>query len=105
MYGLNTTPSGIVFNPWHPAGGHRRPGVTLLEMLVAVAILVVIVLCVGIIFAGTSRAVGTSQALLEMLSNARAIQEQMTRDVAAIDKNGFLVIRSARMRRACGMTR
>ena len=77
---------------WRPA---VKFGVTLLEMLVAVAILVVIVLCVGIIFSGTSRAVGTSQAILEMLSNARAIQEQMTRDVGAIDKSGFLVIRSA----------
>lgn len=72
-----------------------RSGVTLLEMLVAVGILVVVILCVGILFAGTSRAVGTSQALMEMLSNARAIQEQLGRDVGAIDKNGFLVIRSA----------
>src|SRR3954470_9478622 len=70
--------------------------VTLLELLVAVSILVIVIAAVGILFAGTSRAVGTSQALLEMLSNARAIQEQMARDVAAIDKNGFLVIRSAR---------
>ncbi len=72
------------------AAGVCARGVTLIEMLVAVGILVIIVLCVGIIFAGTSRAVGTSQALMEMLSNARAIQEQMTHDVGAMDKSGFL---------------
>jgi hypothetical protein len=89
-HGLNTE---IVFNPWHPGEVWRR-GVTLIEMLVAVGILVIVVLAIGVIFASTSKAVGTSQALLEMMSNARAIQDQMVRDVAAMNKDGFLVIRS-----------
>jgi prepilin-type N-terminal cleavage/methylation domain-containing protein len=69
-------------------------GFTLMELMVSVAILVVVILAVGIIFQSASRAVGVSQATLTMLSNTDATQGQFQRDVSAIDKNGFLVIRS-----------
>jgi len=81
--------------PSETAGfGGGRGGLTLMEMMVAVSILAVVVLCIGVIFQSTSNAVGTSEALLEMMGNARAIEDQMSRDVASIDKDGFLVIRS-----------
>jgi prepilin-type N-terminal cleavage/methylation domain-containing protein len=69
-------------------------GFTLMELMVSVAILVIVILAVGIIFQSASRAVGVSQATLTMLSNTDATQGQFQRDVSAIDKNGFLVIRS-----------
>ena len=78
-----------------PASLRHRHGLTLLEMLVAVTILAIVILCIGMIFQSTTKAVGTSQALLETMSNARSIQDQLSRDVASIDKSGFLIIRSS----------
>jgi prepilin-type N-terminal cleavage/methylation domain-containing protein len=82
------SPNGPILVPLHPRA------FTLLEMLIATAILLIAIAAIALLFQSTSRAVGTSQALLEMLSNVRAIQDQMTRDVASLDKNGFLIIRS-----------
>ncbi|HUO06996.1 MAG TPA: prepilin-type N-terminal cleavage/methylation domain-containing protein [Phycisphaerae bacterium] len=70
-----------------------RRAFTLIEMMVAVSILVVIILAVGVTFQGASRSIGVSQSSLEMLSNVRAVQQQIAKDVEGIDKDGFLVIR------------
>jgi len=67
---------------------------TLMELMVAVSILIVVILAVGMIFSSASKAVGTSQQMLDMLSNVRAVQWQLERDLAGLDKNAFLVIRS-----------
>ncbi|MCL2639899.1 MAG: type II secretion system GspH family protein [Phycisphaerales bacterium] len=74
--------------------GPRRRGLTLMEMIVAVSILIVIILAVGLIFSSASKAVGVSQKTLDVLSNVRAIQWQLERDLAGLDKNSFMVIRS-----------
>lgn len=71
----------------------RRRAFTLIEMMVAVSILVLIILSVGIVFRGAGQSVGISQVSLEMLSNVRALQQQLQRDVSGVDKNSFLVIR------------
>jgi prepilin-type N-terminal cleavage/methylation domain-containing protein len=71
----------------------RRRAFTLIEMMVAVSILVLIILSIGVVFRGAGQSVGVSQASLEMLSNVRAVQQQLERDVSGIDKNSFLVIR------------
>gem|GEM_PF-2089323 len=71
----------------------NRRGLTLIEMMVAVSILIIVMLAVGLIFGSASKAVGTSQKLLDMISNVRAVQWQLDRDLAGLDKNGFLVIR------------
>jgi len=65
-----------------------------MEMIVAVSILIVIILAVGLIFSSASKAVGVSQKTLDMLSNVRAMQWQLERDLAGLDKNSFMVIRS-----------
>ena len=72
----------------------RRSAFTLMELMVSVAILVLIILSVGTMFQSASRSVGVSQAINEMLSNHRAVQQQIASDIKGIDKNGFLVIRS-----------
>ncbi len=48
---------------------------TLMELMVSVTILVFIILSVGLIFSGASKSVGDSQAIMEMLSNVRAVQQ------------------------------
>ncbi len=67
---------------------------TLMELMVSVAILVMIILAVGVIFGGASRSVNSSQALMEMLANIRAVEGTVERQVMGMDKNAFLVIRS-----------
>src|ERR1044071_6416709 len=82
----------------HKAGGPGalfRRGLTLIEMTVAVALLVVVILGVGLIFQHASAAVGVSQRTLEILSNVRSVQTQLERDISGIDKNCFLVIRGS----------
>lgn len=69
-------------------------GFTLIEMIVAVALLVLIIVGVARVFQDASRAVSLSQNTLEMLSNVRAAQTQIESDLSRIDRNGFLVIRS-----------
>jgi prepilin-type N-terminal cleavage/methylation domain-containing protein len=83
----------------HPAGAFRpmtavRRAFTIMELMVAIAILVIIILSVAVIFSGASKSVSSSTALMETLSNVRAIQQQVDRLVGGIDKNGFLIIRS-----------
>jgi type II secretory pathway pseudopilin PulG len=71
-----------------------RRAFTIMELIVAVAIVVLLITSVGIVFRSTSRSVGVSQSLMDLLSNSAAIQAQMEADVSSINKNGFLVIRS-----------
>ena len=69
-------------------------GFTMMEMMTAVALLIMVIVAVGIIFRSTGNTVGLSQATSEMLSNVRATQQQIEADVNNIDRNGFLVIRA-----------
>ena len=69
-------------------------GFTLIEMITAVALLVIVIMAVGLIFRGTSKAVGLSQASAEVFSNFRATGGQLEADLSRLDRNGFLAIRS-----------
>jgi hypothetical protein len=80
--------------PLPPRSRRLAAAFTLMEMVVSVTILVLVILSVGVIFQSAGRSVGVSQASMEMLSNVRAVQRQLESDVAGVDKNGFLVIRS-----------
>ncbi len=71
-----------------------RRAFTLMELMVAVSILVVIILAVGMIFSSASKSVGMSQNTMDMLDGVRATQQALAREIAGLDKNGFLVIRS-----------
>lgn len=80
-----------------PTPTGRRGGFTLMEMMVAVSILVLMIMAIGKIFQDASKAVSLSQISMELFSNVRSAQDQIARDVSAIDRNGFLVIRSQYM--------
>jgi|GEM_PF-1750769 len=67
---------------------------TLIELLVAVSILVVVILAVGAVFRSTGRAIRVSNATIEADANVRTVMRQIANDVARIDRDGFLVIRS-----------
>jgi len=71
----------------------RRAAFTLMEMMVSISILLLVILGVGMIFRSMSRAVGMSQAALEMFSNVRAFGHQLETDLHAMDRQSFLVIR------------
>jgi type II secretory pathway pseudopilin PulG len=77
----------------HPRS-HLRRGFTIIELVVSVGIVVLLIFSVGIVFRSTSRSVGVSQSVMELLSNSAAIQQQMEADINGLNKNGFLVIRS-----------
>lgn len=72
----------------------RNRGFTLMEMIVAISLLVMLIIGVGLIFRHASAAVSLSQANMEMLSNVRAVQFQIEQDLAGLDRNGMLIIRS-----------
>jgi prepilin-type N-terminal cleavage/methylation domain-containing protein len=71
-----------------------RRGFTLMELIVAVAIMVLLISSIGLVFRSTSRSVGVSQSVMDMLSSTGAIQQQLEADVNNINRDGFLVIRS-----------
>jgi len=71
-----------------------RRGFTLMEMITAVALLVITIVAVGVIFRTAGTAVSLSQVSMEVISNVRAVQDQIQRDAAGLDQSGFLVIRS-----------
>lgn len=66
---------------------------TLVELLVTVIIFVALIFGIALIFRTTTRAVGVSEANLELLSNVRAAQDQIARDFAGLDTSTFLIIR------------
>jgi len=76
------------------SGRSQASAFTLMEMMVSIAILVVIMLAVGVIFKSASASVGISESTLEMTANVQAVERQLERDVAGMDKSSFLVIRS-----------
>src|SRR5579863_3062916 len=69
-----------------------RGGFTLMELMVAVAILVFIILGVNLVFQGAANAVGTSQSVMAAMGSERALSGLIDHDLSAIDKNCFLVI-------------
>ena len=71
-----------------------RRAFTIMELMVAIAILVIIILSVGVIFNNASKSVSSSTALMETLSSVRGVQQQVEKLVSGMDRNSFLVIRS-----------
>lgn len=83
-----------MFRPTRQSSDRRTRGFTLMEMMTAVALMLMVIISVGIIFKSASQTVGVSQASMEMLSNVRAAQQQIDWDVGNLNRSGFLVIRS-----------
>lgn len=76
-------------------------GFTLAEMVVVVALVALMTVGIGRLFAGVSEAVGRGMASSELDATARAIEESLRRDIehmnATESENTFLVIRSVEL--------
>jgi type II secretory pathway pseudopilin PulG len=73
-------------------GSLRRPrrAFTLAELLVSVAIMSLILITVGAVFAMSTKATGLANANNEVMSNLRAFEQQIRRDLLGIRKDAFL---------------
>lgn len=74
-------------------GRRVRAGFTLIEMVVTAALLVILIAIIAVIFRTASEAAGTSQVMMEMLSNVRSTQQQIDQDYSGISRQGFLSIK------------
>ncbi|HVT81632.1 MAG TPA: hypothetical protein VHM90_13375, partial [Phycisphaerae bacterium] len=66
----------------------------MLEVMLTAGLMVILLGAVGVIFSGVTRTVGSSQALLEVTAEERAVGMLLRRDFGGINKDGFLIIRS-----------
>jgi len=71
--------------------GSRR-GMTLVELLVASAILVIIIAAVGYVYTQASQAVAVTQANVEINAKIRAVTARLREDLQAFTPDGFLII-------------
>ncbi len=67
-------------------------GLTVMELLVAVVIMVIMILAFGIILTQTQKVVSGSQAIMRSNNTAAAIAHVIRNDLRQITKNGFLCI-------------
>jgi len=74
-------------------GRHFRAGFTLIEMVVTAALLVILIAIIAVIFRTASEAAGTSQVMMEMLSNVRSTQQLIDQDYNGITRQGFLSLK------------
>ncbi len=95
---MMTKNQSLVHAAWRRVGSggaaRVKAAFTLVEMMVAVALLVVILLAVGQIFRSTSTAVEVGQSTMEMMSGVRTVEAQLSHDLHHLDTNGYLIIRS-----------
>ncbi len=73
----------------------RAPGMTLVELLVAVAILTIMIAGVGFVFSKTSRAVRVTQATIDVNANVRAGFARLREDLRSFSSEGFLCLADA----------
>lgn len=70
----------------------RQRGMTLIELLVAVAILVMIMTGVGYVFSQVNGAVSKAEAYMQINGTIRAASGQMRDDVQSITREGFICL-------------
>lgn len=82
--------------PWGAVQGRgaRRGAFTLVEIMVALALLVIIFLAIGQAFESAGNAMRVGESTLEITANVRAAQYQFAHDLHRLDTNGYLIIRS-----------
>jgi type II secretory pathway pseudopilin PulG len=76
--------------PKHPTRALRA--FTIVELLVAVAVLVVVVVATARIFSAASKVSSIAEANADLIQTANAIEQQIRADFANLPKNGFMVI-------------
>ncbi|MCA9296345.1 MAG: prepilin-type N-terminal cleavage/methylation domain-containing protein [Phycisphaerales bacterium] len=79
---------------FHTVKTSARRAFTLTELLVAVVVLLVVIAATSKIFGTASRVTAVGEANASLLQEAAAIQNQIRRDIASINPDGFLFIRS-----------
>lgn len=67
-------------------------GMTLVELLVASAILVIVIAAVGYVYTQAARAVGVTQARIEINAKIRSVTRQLAEDLRAFSPDGMLLI-------------
>lgn len=80
------------FNVRGPRLAVRRRGLTLIELLVTVGILVIMILTFGQIITASQKAVTTSQSAMRTCAAGAAIEKVIRDDLRKITRNGFLCI-------------
>ena len=73
-------------------------GVTLTELMIAVAILLVVIIGTSKIFSTTSKVTGIGQATAGVLQEAAAIERQLRADLARLNRDGIFAIRCVKVR-------
>jgi len=71
-----------------------RKAFTLIELVVAIAILVMVISFAGVIFKVSINAYRTASASTEIMQKLRAITDQLNSDFRGLGKDGYLIIRS-----------
>ncbi|MCH8344489.1 MAG: prepilin-type N-terminal cleavage/methylation domain-containing protein [Planctomycetes bacterium] len=83
-----------------PQASSRKPqafsarGFTLVELMIAVAILIVVIVATAKLFGTVSKVTGLGQASSDILQEAAAIERQIRNDFARLAPEGFFAIRS-----------
>jgi len=73
-----------------PRAGRRRRAFTLAELLVSVAIMSLLLITVGAIFAMSTRATGLANANNEVMNSLRALEQQIRQDFRGLRRDAFL---------------
>lgn len=68
----------------HDSGARRGRGFTLIELLVATSLTVLMLYIINLVFLNAVNAVGQGAALSDIITNSRALNEQLERDAAAM---------------------
>lgn len=84
----------------HDARGGRRRGFTMVEMLVALAVLIVAMAVVTSVFTVSTRTAATSAAIAEVQSSVRSLAEQIEADLRGIDPARSVLVIAGRKQAA-----
>jgi prepilin-type N-terminal cleavage/methylation domain-containing protein len=76
-----------------------RRAFTLIELVVAIAILVMVISFAGVIFKVSINAYRTATASTEIMQKLRAITDQLNRDFKGFRKDGYLILHSELLNR------
>jgi prepilin-type N-terminal cleavage/methylation domain-containing protein len=85
-------------SPAHPLARRHRPGFTLVELMISIALVVVLILGVNQVFQSTLQAVGAGQAFVDSVRDSRAAQTAFGADLNGAAADGpFFVIHSSQV--------
>lgn len=74
-------------------GGGSARGFTLIELMIAVAVLIAVIIATSKIFSTASRITGVGQATASVMQEAAVIERRLRRDLEHLSTEGFFAIR------------